>query len=99
VVGERGGSRVGFKGSVDCYWNLDLLVIIFVCPQDWNWYVFEQHIPEIKIIGKAIVPIFTLIYQLVNEFYLIFPICSHYILISICSNCHLSSKAESRFTM
>jgi len=62
---------VGFKGSVDCYWNLDQLVIIFMCPQDWNWYVFEQYIPEIKIIGKAIVPVSTLIYQPVNEFYLI----------------------------
>jgi hypothetical protein len=67
VVGERGGSRVGFKGSVDYYWNLDQLVIILVCPQYWNWYVFEQYIPEIKIIGKVMVPLSTLIYEVLQR--------------------------------
>jgi hypothetical protein len=67
VVRERGGTGVGFKGSVDCYWNLDQLVIITVCPQDWNRYVFEQYIPEIKIIGKVMVPLSTLVYRLVQR--------------------------------
>jgi hypothetical protein len=67
VVRERGGTGVGCKGSVDCYWNLDQLVIVFVCPQDWNRYVFEQYIPDIKIIGKVMVPLSTLIYRLVQR--------------------------------
>jgi len=82
VVGERGGSRLGFKGPVDCYWNLDQLVITFVCPQDWNWYVFEQYIPEIKIIGKVMVPLSTLIYRLIQRILYYLPVRStlHFII-------------------